>query len=231
MTEIVESTMTDYKSDFYDWDKPFIESEACCTLPAIWVVGKLHTRMLKIGNYYEWFFNEESFRYAYAAGDDGFTWLFDSRCWDKSDKVFLITESDVCEITVDQAKSAIKDYVTPAVHEWIKLNGPLDKPKVHVNLHNITSTQLKAMVKECRDHNNDSLMSCLKRFHQYRQVAKHHVVDVYYNPGWNEFSFVERINGKEHLAGGIIFHGWPETGYQTNNSIQIDPHYGWSIHT
>lgn len=124
------------------------------------------------------------------------------------------------------------DYVNPAVQEWIAENGPLPaNTKVPVIIRGVSITKLKELVADCRKHNNDSLMDCLRRFHNYLRVAADQYIEVHYNSAWKEFTFSEYTNGKEGLVGGIIFHGWPETGYQTNGSVQLDPHYGWSTHT
>lgn len=40
-----------------------------------------------------------------------------------------------------------------------------------------------------------------------------------------------RVDGLCGLAGGIIFHGFPESGYRENGSVQIEPAYGWQTHT
>jgi hypothetical protein len=229
MTEIVNETMTSFQSDFFKYDKPRIES-AGIIFPVIWVVGKTHTHLINVGDYHDIFFGNEYARYAYANGDDYMTFYLTSPNFAK-DKVFLITEDDIQPITRENGLNAIKDYVIPTVNEWIKLNGPLPKPKMTVKLHGITFSELKGLIEECRQHNNDSLFQCLKGFKRYQQRAKNHYIDVYWNSAWHEFSFVERINGDDRLAGAIVFHGWPETGYQQNFSVQIEPCYGWSTHT
>lgn len=46
------------------------------------------------------------------------------------------------------------------------------------------------------------------------------------------FSFaIYRKDGSLYMNGGIIFHGLPDTGYQQNGSVSVDPAYGWEIHT
>lgn len=42
---------------------------------------------------------------------------------------------------------------------------------------------------------------------------------------------IKREDGSLYMNGGIIFHGFPETGYQQNGSVQLDRTWGWSIHT
>lgn len=230
METVVAETMHHYQSDFFEIDKPRIESDDF-KFPAIWIVGECHTHRLDLGNYKDLFFNCEGTRYDYLYNPNPFCYYLESSNYSR-DKWFLITEAGLQPINREQAKAAIMDYVNPAVQEWISENGPLPKlTKVPVVLRNITISELKAMVAECRAHGNDSLMGCLMRFHQYTRVAANQYVEVIYNKPWNEFVFCQYINGKQGLVGGIIFHGWPETGYQTNGSVQIDPHFGWSTHT
>lgn len=48
----------------------------------------------------------------------------------------------------------------------------------------------------------------------------------------HSFTFsICREDGSVSLNGGMIFHGFPKDGYRENGSVQIEPEYGWSIHT
>lgn len=229
MSNIVSDIMTSFQSDFEKYDKPYIESAAACNFPMIWIVGKSHTYLLKLGDYKKSFFGNESVRLAYVQGDDTFS-CFLNMCG--GDHLFLIEKEKVSRITVDQARAAILDYVNPAVGEWESRNGKLPrKCKVKVRLGNITIEKLKQLVRDCEAHGNTSLMNILKRFHSYHQTAEDQFIQIHYNQRYNEFGFCEYVNGKPRLNGGIIFHGWPETGYKTNNSFQLIPKYGWALHT
>lgn len=230
MEQVVNDVMVRFLSDFHNGDKPRI-MKADFKFPFIWIVGKTHTYLLPLGHYRDAFFYAESVRYDYIREHNPYSYYFESDYY-ADDYWFLATESGLQSINRDQAKAAVLDYVTPAVQEWITENGPLPvNTKVPVIIQGVTLTKLKELIAECRKHNDDSLMNCLKRFHNYRRVASDQYIKVSYNSAWNEFSFSEYINGKPGLAGGIIFHGWPETGYQSNGSVQIEPQYGWSSHT
>lgn len=228
MAEIVANAMTHFQSDFEKYDRLYIESDEV-KFPMIWIVGTSHTHLLKLGEYKNWFFKYESVRYDYVYGNNEFDYYLTNLT---NDRIFLITENNVNEIDCQQAKAAIQDYVAPAVHAWVEQNGPLpQKAKVPVKINNISLATLKELITNCRKHGDDSLLSCLKRFHRYRRTASNQCVEVSYNPGYNEFTFCQITNGNIGLVGGIIFHGWPETGYQINNSVQLTPQYGWAIHT
>ncbi len=44
-----------------------------------------------------------------------------------------------------------------------------------------------------------------------------------------QYSFFFRR--KDGFHGGLIFHGIPDTGYQGGGSVQLNPSYGWAVHT
>lgn len=230
MAEVVEATMTAFKTDFYDYDKEVIESEGV-KFPFIWIVGQCHTKMCMLGNYKDNFFESESYRFDYLSNPNPWEYYFTSTYYTKG-KWFLVTENGLQPITLEQAEAAVMDYITPAVNAWVEVNGPLPKlTKVPVKFKNITLSKLKSLITDCRAHGDNSLFECFKRRHKSCRVAADQFAEITWHKGWNEFTFCEYINHKEGIEGHIVFHGWPETGYQTNNSIQLTPAYGWSTHT
>lgn len=229
MCNIVADVMTSFQSDFENYDKPYIESAKESQFPMIWIVGKSHTYLLKLGNYENKFFENEAVRLAYVQGDNGFDYYLEMS---SNDNIFLIEKKGVSKISVKQAENVANDFVCPAVAKWEQSNGPLPKRcKVKVRLNNISIGALKQMIHECEAHGDVSLLRALKRFHNYRQISLDHYIQVSYNSYYNEFAFCEFCNGKQGLVGGIIFHGWKETGYKENYSVQLMPAYGWQIHT
>lgn len=230
MEKIVAEVMTSYQSDFENYDKRYIEKAETRQFPIIWIVGKSHIYMLKLGGYKDLFFSNESVRLGYAQGYNEFDCYLNIT--NSGDHIFIIEQNNIREISLDQAKEAIRDYTIPVVKEWEDLNGPLPKRcKVEVKLNNISISKLKELIRDCQKHNDTSLIDLLKRFHRYRKMSSDHYIQVNYNPGYNEFGFCEFIDGRPNMVGGIIFHGWKEIGYMENYSVQLTPHYGWSIHT
>lgn len=230
MADVVEATMGNYKSDFYNVDKGIIEGEVF-KFPFIWIVGECHTHMFQLGNYKDDFFASESYRYDYLRNPNPWEYFFNEKLYQR-DKWFLVTENGLQSINLDQAKAAIKDYIAPAVNAWVKEHGPLPKlTKVPVKFNDAVLSELKSLIADCRLHGNDSLLDVFKRRQKSCRVADDQYTVITYHKRWNEFTFCEYINGKERLAGHIVFHGWPETGYQTNGAVQLDPCYGWSSHT
>lgn len=230
MEAVVADVMHRFQTDFFNYDKPQIE-DANFKFPFIWIVGECHTHLLPLGKFRDMFFESEAVRYDYLRDRNPYSYYLDSVNYTE-DYWFLGTESGLQSINREQAKAAIMDYISPAVQEWIAKNGPLpNKAKIPVIIRGITITKLKELVADCRNHDDDSLMECLKSFHNHRRVATDQHIEVYYNSNCGDFSFGKFINGECQLFGGIIFHGWPETGYQTNGSVQLIRHYGWSTHT
>lgn len=72
MEKIVAEVMTSYQSDFENYDKQYIEKAETRQFPIIWIVGKSHTYILRLGGYKDIFFSNECVRLGYAQGYNGF---------------------------------------------------------------------------------------------------------------------------------------------------------------
>ena len=152
------------------------------------MVGTSHTYLLKLGEYKDYFFNNESVRLNYVQGDNGFDAYLNMY---PNDHIFIIGKDKISEVSLEQAKEAVRDYVIPAVKEWEKHYGTLPKRcKVKVKLNNISISRLKQLIRDCEVHNDTSLVDALIGFHRYRQMSSDHYIQVSYNPGYNEFGFV-----------------------------------------
>lgn len=80
------------------------------------------------------------------------------------------------------------------------------------------------------DETFSKVMLRMMNFACQESVACVHI----YKDHWNEYCFtfyIEREDGTCYLNGGIIFHGFPGSGYNTNGSVMIEPQYGWHTHT
>lgn len=49
MRNIVADVMTSFKTDFENYDRPYIEQAVTEQFPMIWIVGKSHTNLLQLG--------------------------------------------------------------------------------------------------------------------------------------------------------------------------------------
>lgn len=85
-------------------------------------------------------------------------------------------------------------------------------------------------------HPYNSFQDCIIRILSFELNSQAQDENNYYvigsEYGEHCLSFGEhRADGRAGLCGGIIFHGFPETGYKQNGSVQLDASYGWSTHT
>lgn len=232
MVEIVAATMTSFQSDFEKYDKGYVSREGVKAFPFLWMIAPTHTYLLKLADFKEAYFENETLRYDIAQKNSWFHAYLYPSCGTVKETIYYVTLEGLREVSVEQAREIVRDIITPVVTEWEQTHEKIPAvPKIEVKIENISWSHLKTLIQDCRNHGNDSLMECLKRFRKYRQIAKDHKIVVKYNEYSNKFSFCELVNGTPHLCGGIVFHGWPETGYQINNSIQLAPQYGWATHT
>ena len=229
MAEVVANTMTSFQSDFEKYDRPYIEAATPDQFPMLWFVAPSHTYLLRLGEYRIRFFNEECIRYAYAAGDNTFSYYLETY---KSDKIFLIDAKGVNRIDVSQAEQFVNDIVSSAMTEWLSYGNTLPTDiKMPIKFSNITFGKLKELIADCRKHGDNSLADIFHRFRHYRRTAENQYIHISYNSYYNEFSFCQYTNWQQGLTGGIIFHGWPESGYRSNYAVQLVPKYGWATHT
>lgn len=230
MTEIVDGYMTSYQSDFYgsesySGDKSYVEKEDC-KFPMLWIVGKSHTYLLKLGEYEDWILNDPVERYRYVAnGESPFGDYVDHPSSRVEDRVFLIEPDKLTELDWFRAKNVIKDVVTPVIERYKDLLPK--RNKVRVQFYDITLNELLTLIRK-----DSSLLTALKRFHSWLQVSENHHIDVFYHKDVQKFWFEEQPNnGIKGLCGSITYHGSPTEGYKTNGSIQLEPEYGWHTHT
>ena len=232
MSNIVADIMVSFQSDFEKFDRPYMENAKQTSFPFIWIVAKSHTYLLALGEYDQFSNNDKATRFSYVIEGEPFTFYLDKK--DKDDHIFLITEDEIREITAQQGKAIVKDIVTPTIVNWKANHGPLPSKhqvRMPMKFHNISLSKIKELIHDCEAHNDSSLINAFRSFHRYRRTATDQYVEIVYCPHYNEFIFCQYTNGKQGLTGGIVFHGWPESGYQKNNAVQLTPRYGWSKHT
>lgn len=90
-----------------------------------------------------------------------------------------------------------------------------------------------AAQKEAEAHNDLTLNKCVTRLlswmHEQSNIKR---IVISSDFGKHCFFFsTYYADGNTGICGGIVFHGFPEEGYVSNGSIQIEPDYGWHIHT
>ena len=96
----------------------------------------------------------------------------------------------------------------------------------------ICKERFKEAMKLSREHRDQTFGNCMMRLLSF--LTWDNADKVRLTREWGEHCFyfeVYRADGSVMLNGGVIFHGFPESGYKQNGSAQIDPSYGWQIHT
>jgi len=102
-----------------------------------------------------------------------------------------------------------------------------------------TSPNALNRFKECRQfaydnnlaNNFNEIFTHLMMWEKYDETGP--VNEIYISSNFSERSFIfeERYrDGSTGIKGGIIFHGTPGQ-YKENGSVQMDPSYGWQVHT
>ena len=232
MQEIVDGMMTSYLSDF-DRD---LELLAGYNGKFIWQVAPSHTHLHLCSNeYLDKLLENEATLYAYCQDS---TWP--GACLESNfegEKIFSYDDDkDVfSEISREEAKRRWGICKTAALNRWQLYNMetlPTDfKVKIEFRFPEVRKYFME-QVRYASQHNDDSLLNCLRRFRNYMKRYATHKIVISRDFTDRSFVFSEEFgNGRYGLNGGIIFHGYPEEGYKENCSVQLTPSYGWQIHT
>lgn len=231
MTEIVEKMMTTFKSDFYEHDlKELADYEG----EFIWQVHASHTYLHRISeDYLDSLLDNEPVLYAYC---QGCTWV--EACLDsnwKDEVVYHYDGERLMPMPREMAKSLWGAVKEQALKRYIERTGNELPTDFKVRIEFRTPDTRKYFIEQVNyatQHNDNSLMDCLKRFRNYMKKTKGHKIVICRDFSDRSFTFYEDF-GNDHygMNGGIIFHGYPEEGYKENCSVQLTPSYGWSIHT
>lgn len=89
--------------------------------------------------------------------------------------------------------------------------------------------RFRKAVEVARDTRDNSLRDCIFRLLTWNGVSK-----VSISSDYEEHSFLFTTYNKDgnvYICGGLIYHGNPQTGYNEAGNVQLNPSYGWHIHT
>lgn len=232
MQKIVDKTMEAYLSDFAQDLKDLSDYNG----KFIWQVAKSHTHLhLCDSEYLDKVLENEATLYAYCQGD---TWA--GACLDcvwLDEKIYSYNDDDgvFCEITRDEAKRRWEISMEAALNRWQlhHMSGLPTDFKMRIEF--MSPDTRKYFIEQARyaaQHNDSSLLDCLRRFRHYMKRGRGHKIVIGRDFSDRSFVFHEDYgNGRYGINGGIIFHGYPEEGYKENCSVQLNPTYGWSVHT
>ena len=76
-----------------------------------------------------------------------------------------------------------------------------------------------------------SLEDCLTRLSKHSRLGIDHYISLSPDFSKHGYIFCEYLNNECRMNGGIIYHGNHKEGYKENSSVQLNPSYGWQIHT
>lgn len=105
-----------------------------------------------------------------------------------------------------------------------------DKP-LEIRMEECVAAKLDASMAFAKSIRNTSLEECLERLSKHTRLGVDHYITLMSDFSEHGYLFFEKLNGECRMNGGIIYHGNPKEGYKENSSVQINPSYGWSIHT
>lgn len=200
--------------------------------PFIWVVWRAGTYLVKTNDEEDVssLLNNEQYRYLWAQGCGGLSYIPEI----KDAKYIYYPGGDIFIKEVDYGWCV--NYLstkTNTVESNFKLRGgkfPKDlKIKMHFGYNMLG--YVKEQLKYAAEHNDTSLIDSLHRLRKRTKLAPDHYIIVCKDMYERSFYFKERRDTVTFLEGGIIFHGYEDEGYQKNGSVQLEPNYGWSIHT
>lgn len=236
MQEIVEETMTNFKNDFYEHD---LKELADYDGPFIWQISPTHTHLHRCGNeYLDKLLQIEAVLYSCCQGISGTDCCLEYN--DSQEKIYCY-EPKIGVLTVlakrdrNYAKDMWNKAKEDALKRWCAYNKKELPTDFKVRIAFVSPDVRKYFIEQAHyafQHNDDSLLDCVRRFRRYTKKGMHHRIVICKDFSNRSFMFYEDFgDGRYGIYGGIIFHGYPEEGYRENSSVQLTPSYGWSIHT
>lgn len=232
MSETVCDVMRSYQIDFYSKDLNLLhdyEGEF------IWQVSPTHTHLSLIdpNKMVKDMETNEYALYDYARNDTWAAACLNCRCSDELIFYYDGKSDMMVQIERDKAIATYNERKDEAIAIYKQQVGVLPsdlKVRIEFASKEVRSEFIK-QVKYAQEHEDGSLMDCVKHFQKYPKHTHDHKFVIYKDMCERCFQFTEYLNGRVGLHGGIIFHGYPKEGYKQNGSCQIEPSYGWSTHT
>lgn len=232
MKQIVSETMTMFQSDF-ERDLEILKGYEG---KFIWQIAPTHTHLHLCGSrYLDEVLENEATLYAYC---QNITWAGVCIEGSTSDDKFYVYDDETGEFFESSKDSVRKKWETcktAALNRWTVRNCkelPTDfKMRISFNCEK-TRIYFIEQVRYAIQHNDNSLLDCVRRFRNYTKRGPLHRIVIGRDYSYRSFTFYEDYGNQRYgIYGGIIFHGYPNEGYRENYSVQLNPSFGWSIHT
>jgi hypothetical protein len=154
--------------------------------------------------------------------DNGKTFFFDGFRLVNVD----ITSTDIDVIYANIWYGEIERLKEKYPAEYEMRNKPLE-----IRMEEQVAERLEKSKEFANSVGDTSLEDCLTRLSKHSRLGVDHYISL--SPDFSEhgYIFCEYLNNECRMSGGIIYHGNPKEGYKENSSVQLNPSYGWSIHT
>lgn len=139
---------------------------------------------------------------------------------DPNAKLFYCDGNSLVETDLDNAKRIYEELLARLYREVCrdyKFEHRMANKRLPIKLR-CKISKLKESLYYAESIGDTSLLDCLHRLRKYRRAAVSHCIEIYSDFTKHGFGFVELINGKYHLNGGIIMHDYMKVNR-------------WNIHT
>lgn len=216
-------------NDFEKYDIPEIMESL---EPFFWSVRSYGTSLCHIGpTRMNRLFENEASRFQIFRDHDAP--IAGIRYWNEG-KLFFFDGFQFVSISKDDVQ-CIYENIWHGEIERLKKKHPAEfeicnKP-LEIRMEECVAAKLDESMAFAKSIRNTSLEECLARLSKHSRFGVDHYITLMSDFSEHGYLFFENLNGTCRMNGGIIYHGNPKEGYKENSSVQLNPSYGWSIHT
>lgn len=201
--------------------------------PFFWMVREYGTSLLHIGpSRMNNLFRNETSRFQIFRDNDAP--IASLKYWGDNGRIFFYDGFQLVEIHSIDIECIYANIwyneIERVKEEHIAEFEMCDKP-LEIRMEECVAAKLDASMAFAKSISDTSLEECLARLSKHSRLGVDHYITIMSDFSEHGYLFFENLNGECRMNGGIIYHGNPKEGYKENSSVQINPSYGWSIHT
>lgn len=201
--------------------------------PFFWMVREYGTSLLHIGpSRMNNLFRNEASRFQIFRDNDAP--IASLKYWGDNGRIFFYDGFQLVEIHSIDIECIYANIwyneIERVKEEHIAEFEMCDKP-LEIRMEECVAAKLDASMAFAKSISDTSLEECLARLSKHSRLGVDHYITIMSDFSEHGYLFFENLNGECRMNGGIIYHGNPKEGYKENSSVQINPSYGWSIHT
>lgn len=201
--------------------------------PFFWMVREYGTSLLHIGpSRMNNLFRNETSRFQIFRDNDAP--IASLKYWGDNGRIFFYDGFQLVEIHSIDIECIYANIwyneIERVKEEHIAEFEMCDKP-LEIRMEECVAAKLDASMAFAKSISDTSLEECLARLSKHSRLGVDHYITIMSDFSEHGYLFFENLNGECRMNGGIIYHGNHKEGYKENSSVQINPSYGWSIHT